>query len=129
MPIGRITEKAFDKESNFMQLRAPRDTGSPFAILIGLAVTVLLVFLYSVFGTVEVVFENDDFVISRQENVRAISDIEIPDEATEYYLVGNETVVVDEVDDIKSEIMKTLIINLFTFKWQESDHIIVLHTK
>ena len=112
-----------------MKLRAPRDTGSPLTMLIGLLAIVLLVFLYSVLGTVEVVFRNDEFVISRQENVRVISDIEIPDEATEYYVVGNETVIVDDVSDIKSEIMKTLIINLVTFKWQESDHIIELHTK
>ena len=112
-----------------MKLRAPRDTGSPLAVLIAILSIVLMIFLYSVFGTVEIVFENDDFVISRQENVRAISDIEIPDEADEYYVVGAEDVIIDDADDIKAEIMKTLVLNLFTFKWQEDDHIIKLHTK
>ena len=112
-----------------MKFRAPRDTSSPLAMLIGILAIVLIILLYSVLGTVEVVFENDDFVISRQENVRVISNIEMPDEATEYYVVGAEDVIIDEVGDIKGEIMKTLILNLVTFKWQESDHIIVLHAK
>lgn len=112
-----------------MKFRAPRDTSSPLVMLIGLFAIVVIILLYSVLGTVEVVFENDDFVISRQENVRAISNIEIPDEAEEYYVVGAEDVIIDDEADIKSEISKMLILNLVTFKWQESDHIIVLHTK
>ena len=112
-----------------MKFRAPRDTSSPLAVLIALLAVVVLIFAYSVLGTVEIVFENDDYVIDRQENVSALSQIDIPDEAEAYYIVGNKNVVVDEAGDLKSEIMKTLIINLITFKWQESDHVIVLHTK
>lgn len=112
-----------------MKFRAPRDTSSPLVMLIGLFAMALMLLLYSLLGTVEVVFENDEFVIDRQEDVRVISTVEIPDEATEYYVVGNEEVVVDEPSDLKKQIMKTLILNLFTFKWQESDHVIVLHTK
>ena len=107
----------------------PKDTGSPWAILISLVAVVLMILLYSLFGTVEVVFENDEFVITRHENARALSNIELPDEATLYFVVGAEDAVIDDPSDIQAEIMKTLIVNLVTFKWQESDHIIVLHTK
>lgn len=112
-----------------MKFRAPKDTNSALAVLISLLAVVVLIFLYSVLGTVEVVFENDDYVISRQENVSAFSKVDVPDEAEAYYVVGNNGVVIKEAGDLKSEIMKTLIVNLITFKWQESDHIIVLHTK
>ena len=126
-------QKVLNEDGEYMKLRAPRDTGSPLAVLIAILSIVLLIFLYSVLGTVEIVFEvtyeNEDRVISRQENVRAISDIEIPDAADQYYVVGAEDVIIDDADDIKAEIMKTLVVNLFTFKWQEDDHIIRLHSK
>lgn len=104
---------------------------------------VLLIVIYALLGTVELVYVNGDREVYRQENVRVISKIDDPVEnmSEEFlaegetmsftYLSGNEkkTLDVEKPGDLKVEILKTLVLNLFSFKWEEQSYVIEFTAK
>ena len=104
---------------------------------------VLLIVIYARLGTVDLVYVNGDREIYRQENVRVISKIDDPVEnmSEEFlaegetmsftYLSGNEkkTLDVEKPGDLKVEILKTLVLNLFSFKWEEQSYVIEFTAK
>ncbi|MBQ8414724.1 MAG: hypothetical protein IJX58_05740 [Clostridia bacterium] len=95
---------------------------------------ILLVVIYTLLGTVDLVFMKGDFQVARMEDVRVISDLEL---SAEDVITGEEleyTYGEDNKDfngdfNFRFEIAKTLIINLFTFKWEATDNTIVLTAK
>ena len=94
-------------------------------IMSALTVVVLILIIYAVLGTVDLVFIQDGRQISRMDNVNMITEITLP-EGNLTYTVGDETKPLESVEDLKSQISITLISNLFSFKWQEIDHVITI---
>ena len=94
---------------------------------------VLLLVVYTLLATVDLVFMKGDFQVARMENVRVVSDLThdaedvITGEELEYTYGDGKTFGGDF--NFRIEIAKTLIVNLFTFKWEDADHVIVLTAK
>ena len=114
-----------------MKGKIPRYAGLISAVL----AVVLVVAIYAMLGTVDLVFVNNDKETYRQENVSMFSDIDVvTDEAgepVEYTFVsGNQVMPLNGNEtDFRFTIAKTLLENLFTFKWQPMDQVIVLTAK
>ena len=90
-----------------------------------IAAVLLILAIYTVLGTVDLVFIQDGRQISRMDNVNMLTEITLP-EGNLTYTVGDETEAFETVDDLKAQIGVTLIGNLFSFKWQEIDHVITI---
>jgi len=94
-------------------------------IVSAIAAVVFILIVYMLLGTVDLVFMNDGRQIERMEDVNMLTEITLP-EGNLTYEVDGETKELGSVDDLKSHISTTLLTNLFTFKWQESDHVITI---
>lgn len=104
---------------------------------------VLIIALFTVFATVDLVYMKDGREVYRQEKVSVISKIDDPvanmseefvteGETVEFtYTVHNSEKDFDPADagDLKMDIVKTVLTNLFTFKWDELDNDIVMQAK
>ena len=101
-----------------------------FAALLGI---VLVLLVYTLLGTVDLVFMKGDFQVARMEDVRVISDLKldvqdvITGEELEYSYGEGKTYAADMT--LRVEIAKTLIGNLFTQKWDNADQVIVFTAK
>lgn len=111
-------------------------------ILLAIVGIVLVVAMYLMLGSVDLVYTNGDREVYRQEGVRVISKIEDPmDNMAEEFITGDdmkftytsgnktETFNPDDPDNIKVEIAKTLAKNLFSFKWTEDKYVITVNVK
>ena len=94
-------------------------------ILSAIAAVLIIVVIYTMLGTVDLVYMQGNKEISRQENVSVFSDIELP-EGEFSYSVNGETKELEDINTLKTDIGITVITNLFSFKWQKMDNIIVL---
>ena len=94
---------------------------------------VLLLVVYTLLATVDLVFMKGDFQVARMEDVRVFSDLTlnaedvITGEELEYTYGDGKTFEGDF--SFRIEMAKTLIVNLFTFKWDDADRVIVLTAK
>lgn len=111
-----------------MKNKMPRYAG----ILSVILAVVLLVLIYALLGTVDLVFVNDGKEVCRQENVSVFSDIEVDvgsaEDPIQYtYLSGDEVKPLEGNEtNFRIKIATTLVENLFTFKWNENDQVITL---
>lgn len=95
---------------------------------------VLVLAVYTLLGSVDLVFMKGDFQVARMDDVKVWSDLTLD---AEDVITGEEleyTYGEDNKDfngdfNFRLEIAKTLIVNLFTFKWEATDSIIVLTAK
>ena len=100
------------------------------AALLGI---ILVLLVYTLLGTVDLVFMKGDFQVARMENVRVISDLQldtedvVTGEELEYTYGKGNTYAADMT--LRIEIAKTLVTNLFTQKWDNADQVIVLQAK
>lgn len=104
---------------------------------------VIIVLIYGLFSPVDLIYERGEREAFRQEGVNLLTEIEDPrDNLTEgvfnegeevvfTYVSGDKTKTFDpeNPDELKLEIAKKVIINLFTFKWGEFDNDILLTAK
>nr|MBE6545313.1 hypothetical protein [Oscillospiraceae bacterium] len=104
---------------------------------------VIVLVVYGLLATVTLVYEKGECEAFRQDGVNVVTEIEDPsenlreglfaegEEAVFTYTSGNETKTFDPENpvELKLEIAKTVIINLFTFKWDEGDNVIILTAK
>lgn len=104
---------------------------APFYI--GLLGIIIVIVLYTLLGTVDLVFMKGDFQVARIENVRVFSDLEldtedvIGGEELQYtYGEGKDEKPYKADMNLRLEIAKTLVINLFTKKWEVTDQVIIL---
>ncbi len=104
----------------------PRSAGIFSAIL----ALVLLLCIYTMLGTVDVVFMQGEREVFHLVDVGIFSPIDAPetDEVYVYNTDGGEKEFADNFD-FRFEIGKTVVLNLLTFKWQENDNVIELHAK
>lgn len=104
-----------------------RNTGLISAVL----ALVLLLLIYTVCGTVDVVFMQGEREVHRMEDVRVFSNLEVSeDELADMdftYTSGEETKTFGDNFEFRFEIAKTVLLNFVTFKWQEYDQVIVLN--
>ena len=111
-------------------------------VLIAIVSLVMVLGLYAVLGTVDLVYTNGDREIYRQEGVRIISTIEDPMEKMDEEFItgedmkftftsGKKTKTFDPADpkELKTEIVKTLVVNLVTFDWKEANYVITINAK
>lgn len=103
------------------------------AALLGIIVVLLV---YTLLGTVDLVFMRGDLQVARMEDVRVISDLQldaedvITEEALNYiYTYGEDGKLYAADMNLRFEIVKTLVVNLFTQKWDNADQVIVFEAK
>lgn len=107
-----------------------RNTGLISAIL----ALVLILTVYIMFGTVDVVFMQGDEELHRMDDINVMSDLDVSDEDISgfenmkfTYTSGNSTKIFDDNFDFRLEICKTVILNFITFKWQPDNNVIILN--
>ena len=100
------------------------------AALLGIIVVLLV---YTLLGTVDLVFMRGDLQVARMEDVRVISDLQLDaedvltGEELEFTYGEGKTYAADM--NLRFEIAKTLVVNLFTQKWDNADQVIIFETK
>lgn len=102
-----------------MKSKVPASAG---IISVVIAVVVIVV-IYALCGTVDLVVMKDGKEVSRQEDVSMVSNIDLPEGELTY---GSENQPLDNLADLKVEIGVTVVTNLVSFKWQESDNVIII---
>lgn len=101
-----------------------------FAALLGIIIVLLV---YTLLGTVDLVFMKGDLQVARMEDVRVISDLQLDaediltGEELEFTYGEGKTYAADM--NLRFEIAKTLVVNLFTQKWDNADQVIILDAK
>lgn len=101
-----------------------------FAALLGIIIVLLV---YTLLGTVDLVFMKGDLQVARMEDVRVISDLQLnaedilTGEELEFTYGEGKTYAADM--NLRFEIAKTLVVNLFTQKWDNADQVIILDAK
>ena len=101
-----------------------------FAALLGIIVVLLV---YTLLGTVDLVFMKGDLQVARMEDVRVISDLQLDaedvltGEELEFTYGEGKTYAADM--NLRFEIAKTLVVNLFTQKWDNADQVIIFEAK
>lgn len=101
-----------------------------FAALLGIIIVLLV---YTLLGTVDLVFMKGDLQVARMEDVRVISDLQLyaedvlTGEELEFTYGEGKTYAADM--NLRFEIAKTLVVNLFTQKWDNADQVIVFEAK
>ena len=101
-----------------------------FAALLGIIIVLLV---YTLLGTVDLVFMKGDLQVARMEDVRVISDLQLDaedvltGEELEFTYGEGKTYAADI--NLRFEIAKTLVVNLFTQKWDNADQVIILDAK
>lgn len=100
------------------------------AALLGIIIVLLV---YTLLGTVDLVFMKGDLQVARMEDVRVISDLQLDaedvltGEELEFTYGEGKTYAADM--NLRFEIAKTLVVNLFTQKWDHADQVIILDAK
>lgn len=87
---------------------------------------VILVAVYTLVGTVDIVFVKNGKQDSRMNDVNIISEITLP-EGNLSCVVDGKTKNFNTVEDLKMHIGTTLITNFINFKWGECDNIITIN--
>ena len=101
-----------------------------FAALLGIIIVLLV---YTLLGTVDLVFMKGNLQVARMEDVRVISDLQLDaedvltGEELEFTYGEGKTYAADM--NLRFEIAKTLVVNLFTQKWDNADQVIVFEAK
>ena len=95
---------------------------------------ILILAIYTLLGTVDLVFMKGDFQVARMEDVGVFSDLELNAEDVITgeeldYTYGEDAKEFSGDFSFRLEIAKTLIVNLFTFNWDEADNTIILTAK
>ena len=103
------------------------------AALLGIIVVLLV---YTLLGTVDLVFMKGDLQVARMEDVRVISDLQLDaedaitsDALNDTYTYGEDGKIYAADMNLRVEIAKTLVMNLFTQKWDNADQVIVFEAK
>ena len=107
-----------------MKQNTPRSAG---VISIILAFTLLLA-IYTVLGTVDVVFMKDGKETVVCEDVNVFSELHLPEGELSYTADG-ETKAIESAADLRVEIGKTVLVNFICFKWDEADNVITITQK
>lgn len=100
------------------------------AALLGIIIVLLV---YTLLGTVDLVFMKGDLQVARMEDVRVISDLQLDaedvltGEELEFTYGEGKTYAADM--NLRFEIAKTLVVNLFTQKWDNADQVIIFEAK
>ena len=104
----------------------PRSAGIFSAIL----ALVLLICIYTMLGTVDIVFLQDGREMYRINDAGIFSDLTAP-EADGVYVYTADGVEKEFSDsfEFRAHIGTTVILNLVSFKWDEADNIIEIHDK
>ena len=97
-------------------------------IFFTLAIVIILV-AYTLVGSVDIIFREDSREVYRIEDATVFSDLALPEGEDDVFtytdMLGDHTF--SDSPEFRFEIAKTVLVNLFTFKWDESDHVIILY--
>ena len=108
-----------------MKLKLPKSTG----LLSIVAALALILVIYTLLGTVNiVVVDAEGKEISTQEDVGVFSEIHVPSGELSCTVNGEEKPI-EDINTLKVEIGKTVLMNLVTFKWQAEDNVITVTQK
>ena len=102
-------------------------------LLAALLGVIIVLLVYTLLGTVDLVFMKGDLQVARMEDVRVISDLQLDaedvltGEELEFTYGEGKTYAADM--NLRFEIAKTLVVNLFTQKWDNADQVIIFESK
>ena len=105
-----------------MKQMTPRSAG---IISILLAVVILLA-IYTLLGTVDLIYMKDGKQSAVQEDVRVFSEIHFPEGELSCTANGEETAI-NSVNDLRVQIGATVLSNFLSFKWSEDDNVIIIN--
>lgn len=110
-----------------MKLIPARNTGIASLIL---AVVILLV-IYTLTGTVDLVFRKDGREVHRIEDASVFADLSIPDGESKSFYYSTELGEKQFSDSVefRIEIAKTVLTKLINFEWEEMDSYIILNQR
>ena len=102
---------------------------NPNAGLISVIVAAIVVVLcYTLFGTVDIVFTQNDNEFYSQRNVGMFTEFELP-EGEFSYTVNGKSQKVDEVGDLRMGIATVLFDNFINHRWESFDNRITVEKK
>lgn len=107
-----------------MKLIRPRNAGT-ISVVIAI---VVLVAIYTLLGTVDLVFMQNGKEVSRQEDVNVFSTVELP-EGDLSYTVDGATKTLGDPFELKTSIGVMVLNNFISLKWQEEDSVISIDIK
>ena len=105
-----------------------------FTLVVSTVCVCAIVLTYTLFTTVDISFVDEGVEIYRLENVNYHSEIEIPEDKVDpainfTYVKDGKDVEFKNDKEFKRHIAETVFDNFIGFKWDESDHVIVLESK
>lgn len=97
-------------------------------LFFSLAVVIILV-AYAFIGSVDIIFKDGGREVHRIENATVLSELAGPegDDSVYSYTDDFGDHAFSDAADFRFEIVKNVFINFFTFRWEESDNVIVLY--
>ena len=105
-------------------------------IISAILAVVIILAIYIMLATVDLVFIKDNHEIYRMEDVGVFSDLTVDPANVEggldleyTYKSGEEIKDFEDSSAVKVEIAKTVLINLITFKWEPHNNVIVMNAK
>lgn len=106
---------------------SPRNAGIVSAIL----ALVIILCIYTVLGSVDIVFKQDDRQLYRLDDVSVFSDLTVPEGDEKIYTYGEEGSEKEfgDTPEFRFHIATTVLLNLVTFQWDEASNIIELNAK
>ncbi len=105
-----------------MKSLLPRYAG----IVAGIIAITLILGVYAMFGTIDLVFEKDGYEIGRQENISLFDEIEL-EPGSDYYYEGVK--INEDQSVLKNDIPLCLIVNAATFNWDQEANDFVIQVK
>lgn len=99
------------------------------SIISAILALVAIVLIYSIIGTVDLVFKSGENEIYRIDDTNVFTDLATPgmEGWTFAYDLGEGEKTFSDSPEFRFEIAKTVLMNLVTFKWEDSDYEIVLN--
>lgn len=105
---------------------SPRSAGVFSAIL----ALVLILLIYLMLGTVDIVFKQGDNQVYRINDVSVFSELTVPETDSVYVLTTDAgEVEFSDSAEFRFEIGKAVLVNFFSFKWDPQDNYIELYAK
>jgi hypothetical protein len=105
-----------------MKSLLPRYAGVVAAII----AIALVMGVYAMFGTVDLIFQKDGYEIGRQENVSLFTEIELEPGSTYCY---EGEIINEDQSVVKNDIPLCLIVNAITFNWDQEANDFVIEVK
>ncbi len=104
---------------------SPRSAGIISTVL----ALVIIICVYTLFGSVDLVFKQDGTEVYRIEDASLFSELTLPEGDGNAYTYGEAGAEFGDTFEFRFEIAKTVLVNFVTFKWDAADNVIELNAQ